>query len=56
MFSHRQKVLIIVKSRSRTQKNAAAIDAAVNYLTNREVDPLAKIPELKVASIKVEKI
>lgn len=31
-------------------------DAAVNYLTNPEVDPLAKIPELKVASVKVEKI
>lgn len=31
-------------------------DAAVNYLTNPEVDPLAKIPELKVASVRVEKV
>lgn len=31
-------------------------DAAVNYLTNPKVDPLAKIPELKVASVRVEKV
>ncbi len=31
-------------------------DAKVNYLTNPEVDPLAKIPELKVAAVKVEKV
>lgn len=30
-------------------------DAKVNYLTNPEVDPLAKIPELKVAAVRVEK-
>lgn len=31
-------------------------DAKVNYLTNPEVDPLAKIPELKVAAVNVEKV
>ena len=31
-------------------------DAAVNYLTNPEVDPLAKIPELKVASVRIERV
>jgi formate dehydrogenase alpha subunit len=31
-------------------------DAKVNYLTNPEVDPLAKIPELKVAAVRVEKV
>ncbi|WP_352420581.1 hypothetical protein [Proteiniborus sp.] len=30
-------------------------DARVNYLTNSEVDPLAKIPELKVAAVRIEK-
>lgn len=30
-------------------------DAKVNYLTNPEVDPVAKIPELKVAAVRVEK-
>lgn len=30
-------------------------DAKVNYLTNTEVDPLAKIPELKVAAVQIEK-
>lgn len=29
-------------------------DARVNYLTNPEVDPLAKIPELKVAAVNIE--
>lgn len=31
-------------------------NAKVNYLTNPQVDPLAKIPELKVAAVRVEKI
>ena len=31
-------------------------DAKVNYLTNPQVDPLAKIPELKVAAVKIEKV
>ncbi|KPU43579.1 formate dehydrogenase H [Oxobacter pfennigii] len=31
-------------------------DAKVNYLTNPRVDPLAKIPELKVAAVRVEKV
>jgi len=31
-------------------------DAKVNYLTNTEVDPLAKIPELKVAAVRIEKV
>jgi len=30
-------------------------DAKVNYLTNPEVDPVAKIPELKVAAVSIEK-
>lgn len=29
-------------------------DARVNYLTNPEVDPLAKIPELKVAAVNIK--
>ncbi|MGD9568820.1 MAG: formate dehydrogenase subunit alpha [Sedimentibacter sp.] len=29
-------------------------DARVNYLTNPEVDPIAKIPELKVAAVNIE--
>ena len=31
-------------------------DAKVNYLTNTAVDKLAKIPELKVAAVRVEKV
>ena len=31
-------------------------DAAVNLLTNDKLDPVAKIPELKVCAVKVEKI
>jgi formate dehydrogenase alpha subunit len=31
-------------------------NAKVNYLTNPQVDPLAKIPELKVAAVKIEKV
>lgn len=31
-------------------------DARVNYLTNPELDPLAKIPELKVSAVRVEKV
>lgn len=29
---------------------------AANYLTNTELDPIAKIPELKVAAVKIEKL
>ncbi len=29
-------------------------DARVNYLTNPEVDPIAKIPELKVAAVNIQ--
>jgi len=31
-------------------------NAKVNYLTNPQVDPLAKIPELKVAAVRIEKL
>ncbi|MBS3736467.1 hypothetical protein KGY72_04795, partial [Candidatus Bipolaricaulota bacterium] len=31
-------------------------EAAANRLTNPELDPIAKIPELKVAAVDVEKI
>ncbi len=31
-------------------------EAAANYLTNGVVDPIAKIPELKVCAVKIEKI
>ncbi len=31
-------------------------EAAANYLTNTALDPIAKIPELKVAAVKMEKI
>jgi formate dehydrogenase major subunit len=31
-------------------------DGAANYLTNPEYDPIAKIPELKVSAVKIEKI
>jgi formate dehydrogenase alpha subunit len=31
-------------------------DAKVNYLTNTELDPLAKIPELKVSAVRVERV
>ena len=31
-------------------------EGAVNYLTNTELDEHAKIPELKVAAVKIEKV
>lgn len=31
-------------------------EGAANYLTNTAIDPIAKIPELKVAAVKMEKI
>jgi formate dehydrogenase major subunit len=31
-------------------------DGATNYLTNNALDPIAKIPELKVCAVKIEKI
>lgn len=31
-------------------------EGAANYLTNTELDPIAKIPELKVAAVKIEKL
>lgn len=31
-------------------------EGAANYLTNTEVDPIAKIPELKVAAVRLERI
>ena len=31
-------------------------EGAANYLTNPEYDPIAKIPELKVSTVKIEKI
>ena len=31
-------------------------EGAANYLTNTKLDPIAKIPELKVAAVKIEKL
>ncbi len=31
-------------------------EGAANYLTNTELDSIAKIPELKVAAVRIEKI
>ncbi len=31
-------------------------DGAANYLTNSAVDPIAKIPELKVSAVRLEKV
>ncbi len=31
-------------------------EGAANYLTNTSLDPIAKIPELKVAAVKMEKV
>ena len=31
-------------------------EGAANYLTNTELDSIAKIPELKVAAVRIEKL
>jgi len=31
-------------------------EGAANYLTNTKLDSIAKIPELKVAAVRIEKI
>ena len=31
-------------------------EGAANYLTSTKLDPIAKIPELKVAAVKIEKV
>jgi formate dehydrogenase alpha subunit len=61
VVSRRGEIKIRVKLTERVNAGQVFIpfhfgEAAVNFLTNDALDPVAKIPELKVAAVKVEKL
>jgi len=60
VISRRGKVKTKVKVTERVDKRAVFMsfhfaESAANFLTNDALDPVAKIPELKVSAVKIEK-
>lgn len=51
-----RKIYLVAHSKSQVELYQKKIKITKNYLTNPALDPIAKIPEFKVCSAKLEKI